>query len=111
MADKPTKPELAKLPGGADFDVAGATSEEFDKHFEILERQAKLASLATPVQQVALVDAPAAPAGPYRDHSDIEAVHSTTGERRYFTQTTWDAMETQGEHAGWEIAVPKPADL
>jgi hypothetical protein len=109
MADKPTKSELAKLPGGEDFDVAGATTEDFDKHYEILERKAKLAALQ-PVQQVAIVAAPVPDATPSHDPSDIEAVHPTLG-RRYFTEVTWNAMEEAGKHAGWEIAVPKPADI
>lgn len=108
MADKTHKPELAKLPGGADFDVDNATPEDFEKHAEILRRRSLVGSLTTPS-----ADAPAAgfqapavgvPAAPAPD--DIRAVKD--GQERYFSTVTWDLLS--GDRDGWEAAVEKPAD-
>lgn len=105
MADKPTKAELAKLPGGAEFDVASATSEEFDKHFEILARQAKLDSLK-PTEQAAPTAATKAPfVAPGPNPGDIKAMKN--GQPRYFSPTTWDLLGD--DKAGWELTVERPA--
>jgi hypothetical protein len=56
MADKPTKAELAKLPGGADFDVDNASEEDYQKHIGLLRRRKEVAD--------ATVVAPAAAAAP-----------------------------------------------
>jgi len=105
MSDKTkTPPDPATAPGGPAFDVDNATPEDFDKHAEILRRRALVAGL-TPAAAPTLA---ASPGGYTPAADDFEAVHTITHERRYFTPLTWAAMETKGEHAGWEQAVPEP---
>lgn len=107
-AHKP-KADPATLPGGAKFDAEGASSEDFDKHFEILSRRAKLAGLATaaPGAQTAVeAPAPAAPAKP--NPGDIRTMNKA-GEERYFDPITWAVLGD--EKGGWEETVEKPADL
>lgn len=96
-------------PGGINFDVNNASAEDFARHEEILRRRAIVANLS-PIDSghlVSLTDAPAVaqptPTG------DIKAVKD--GETRYFNQLTWDAMETKGEHDGWQVAIEEPAEI
>jgi len=104
-------------PGSADFDAEapGVSAFEIEEHIRILKARKKLKALNNPVEKpapvpVTVVDAAAkATPAPLSD-SDIIAVRPDHG-RRGFSQITWDAMETQGEHAGWTIAVEKPADI
>lgn len=111
-AHKPTKAEQAKLPGGEDFDVEGASSEDFDKHYEILARRAKLAGLsvpeATPLVALAAEASPvkAVPAEP--NPGDIRMVNKA-GEFRYFDPITVEALGE--DRKGWEEAVAKPTDI
>lgn len=100
---KKEKPDPT-APGGEEFDADNASAEDFAKHEEILRRRSVLAGFAPPVA-VTLVDSAAAVAQP-TPTGDIKAVKD--GETRYFNQLTWDAMETKGEHAGWEVEVATP---
>lgn len=91
------------IPGAADFDpqAPGVSAADLQEHLAIL----------TARQQIADLTAPAATSGfggytPAPD--DIKAVKN--GETRYFSQLTWEAMETKGKHDGWEEYVEKPAD-
>lgn len=107
-AHKPSKAEQAKLPGGADFDVAGATPEDFDKHFEILERHAKIASLtpaAAPVP-VTVVDGPTAEPAPVQP--PLVTKTDKHGEQHSLPQATWDALGAK-RLAEYKDAKPQPA--
>ncbi len=108
MAEKQSKSELAKLPGGVDFDVDNASEEDYAKHIGILRRRKEVADAS--VQDAATEPVTTVKATPLAPNpTDIRAVKD--GETRYFSDITWAAMETKGEHAGWEVAVDKPADL
>ncbi len=109
-AHKPTKAELAKLPGGEDFDVDNASPEDFEKHAEILRRRQLVGGLV-PQAASAAVAAPVDPAtavAPGPNPGDIRAVNKA-GEERYFSPETWALM---GENTfGWKEAVAKPKDI
>ena len=105
MADKPTKAELAKLPGGADFDVDNASTEDFDKHAEILRRRSLVGSLSTATQAAPAATAVAVPAEP--NPNDIRAMKD--GEVRFFDPITWGVLGD--EKGGWVETVEKPSDL
>lgn len=107
MADKPTKAELAKLPGGAEFDVDNASEEDYAKHISVLRRRKEVADASAPVQQVALVDAPAAAVPAEPNPNDIKAMKN--GEVRYFDAITWAQLDPDKD--GWEETVAKPASL
>lgn len=107
-------PAPKPVPGATDFDInaPGVSSADLQEHLSILSLRKQLADLDKPAASpvaVTVVDAPvkAVPAAP--NPTDIRAVKD--GEERYFSDITWAAMETKGEHAGWEQAVPKPSDL
>lgn len=112
MADEPKDlaPDPATLPGGASFDVDNASDADYKKHVKILERRKEMANLApaTPLVAVAAETAPAVASVP-QPLDPIEAVHNVTGERRRFSETTWDLLGD--DRQGWELAVAKPADL
>ena len=80
MADKPTKAELAKLPGGEHFDVDNASDEDFEKHEKILGRRKKVADLAVVEAPVATpapatFTAPSAPLTAYYNSKTQQTVH------------------------------------
>lgn len=110
MADKPTKAELAKLPGGADFDVDNASSEDFDKHTEILRRRKAVADLTAPVQQVALVDAPVAASTGY-SLPEVTKVRKDNGNPISMPEKAWSLLPAedleQFEDAPTHVDKPK----
>lgn len=100
------------VPGSPEFDpeAAGVSSAELAEHLAILQNRAAIKALTNPELIAEAAPVEASGFGGYTPApDDIKAVKS--GETRYFSALTWEAMATQGKHDGWEEYVEKPADV
>ena len=89
------------LPGSEHFDVDTASADALEEHVRILKARMEIKALTSTV---------ATPAATQEDPSAFWAANQA-GERRKFSPITWAALNENGKHAGWEVAVETPTDV